>query len=96
MEAGYTAKSANAAAANASCLLRDDKVAARVRKLRTEQEAYVQEELLISREVVMGELQAIMEADVRDLVAVHYAACRYCWGKDHEYQWCTRAEFEDA
>lgn len=34
--------------------------------------------------------------DVNDLVRLEHRCCRYCWGKDHEFQWKTTREFREA
>ena len=33
--------------------------------------------------------------DVTNIVALRIAPCRYCYGKDHDYQWRTEREFQE-
>jgi hypothetical protein len=66
--------------------------------------AYVQVRILEERQKLLAALDVKVEdvvrrirdiafADIADMVALHYGACRYCYGVDHAYQWRTPREF---
>jgi hypothetical protein len=94
--AGDVAKSASVAAVNASRLLSQDKVSARVAELRAAQSIAVLERLEISREEIARKYLTIVQADPNDLVGVKVSACRCCHGEGHEHQWGSEAEHQDA
>lgn len=96
VEAGFMAKNTNVAAANGSRLMRTDNVARRIAELRAEQNVEVMDRLEVSREDIIRRYLAIVQADPSDLVEVKVAACRYCHGVGHDYQWRSEAEFEKA
>jgi phage terminase small subunit len=86
--AGYKAKPA-AADANASRLLKDAKVAARVAELKTAASAAS----VAGAAQVLDALWAIASTDANELVEHRIGCCRYCWGIDFRYQY-TKAEFD--
>jgi hypothetical protein len=47
-------------------------------------------------EDVVRRFRYIAFADIADVVAFHYGACRYCYGIDHRYQWRTPREFKSS
>lgn len=53
-------------------------------------------QLKIEQIDVLSRLWAIGTADPRELVKHKLVNCRFCWGEDHQYQWCDEAEFENA
>ncbi len=50
----------------------------------------------LDADVILARLAAIVVADTTKLTGHHLGACRYCWGKDHAYQWKTAREFNAA
>jgi phage terminase small subunit len=96
--AGYSADSARQ---TASEMLATPDVQAKL------QEAIAQRAQVsgITAKAVVDRLHAIATADPRELIELHRACCRYCWGRDHLYQrtrrelaaeLATRAEQEKA
>jgi len=49
----------------------------------------------IDTDDVLRRLYSIATADPRELIALEYGCCRFCWGKDHRYQW-TQRQLNDA
>ncbi|MDR7295455.1 hypothetical protein J2X16_000776 [Pelomonas aquatica] len=82
MEAGFTAKSANVAAVEASRLLRKPKVrdylAVRSKEMFDRVEA--------QQDRLMRALTAVAFTDPNELVSYQRGACRYCYGAKHRYQ----------
>ncbi len=52
--------------------------------------------LEIDADYLLRRAETIVAADPRELVGHHVGACRFCWGKDHEYQWKTPREWREA
>lgn len=50
---------------------------------------------LFSVDDVLARMWAIATVDVNDLVEYRRTCCRYCWGKNHDYQW-TENEYNKA
>lgn len=77
---------------NASRLAATPKIAARINQLKNEAKA----------EVIYGVVEAMRDAvdlhtaNANELVQVRRLNCRYCNGKDHEYQWRDPREFAEA
>lgn len=90
---GYTAESARF---QASVLLARDDVQLMLAKAMTARAASAD----IDTKEVLERLWGIATADPRELSEVLVVNCRYCWGKDHHYQWTPQrlrealAEFE--
>lgn len=85
--AGY-AGTGNAAYVTASQLLRNPKVSRYVHHLRNERQKRYAAEL----DDVIGQLTAIINADPNEISQYRRVNCRYCWGRDHKYQWRDIAE----
>jgi hypothetical protein len=77
---------------NASRLLRQPRVAARVRELQEANGARA----LKSTQALIAELEEMVDADASELVSLLNGACRHCWGHQHHFQWRTSDEFSDA
>lgn len=88
--AGYS-DAGHGAYANASRLMRNDKVSRYIRHLRNERQTRYAAEL----DDVIGQLTAIVNADPNDIGQYRRVNCRYCWGLDHHYQWRDAVEFEE-
>ncbi len=50
----------------------------------------------ITQDEVLRRLWSIVTANATDVVSHRLGACRYCHGIDHDYQWRTVREFEEA
>lgn len=85
--AGY-AGTGNAAYVTASQLLRNPKVSRYVHHLRNERQKRYAAEL----DDVIGQLTAIINADPNEISQYRRVNCRYCWGRNHKYQWRDIAE----
>ncbi|HTU68245.1 MAG TPA: terminase small subunit [Steroidobacteraceae bacterium] len=77
---------------NASRLLHNPAVAARIRSL---QEAAGARSLRDSQSLV-AELEAVVDANPNELLCVWVGACRRCHGQGHKHQWTDADEFADA
>ena len=53
-------------------------------------------ETQIEAEQVLKRWWSIATADAADLSRIERGACRYCHGIDHQFQWRTQREFEEA
>ncbi|MGO4700277.1 terminase small subunit [Dyella sp. 2RAB6] len=80
MRAGYSPQSARQ---TASDLLAEPRVQEKVQKAMDERAARTQ----VEADQVVSRLWGIATADARDLIELHRSCCRYCWGKEHFYQW---------
>lgn len=78
-EAGFSADSARQ---QASALLARPDIQARVREGH---EAFLRRNEA-SKDMVLARMVAKATADPRELTELHRGCCRYCWGKDHQYQ----------
>ncbi|WP_279084115.1 terminase small subunit [Kluyvera ascorbata] len=88
--AGYS-DVGHGAYANASRLMRNDKVSRYIRHLRNERQVRYTVEL----DDVIAQLKAIIDADPNDIGQYRRVNCRYCWGFGHQYQWRDAVEFEE-
>ncbi|MEG2041055.1 MAG: terminase small subunit, partial [Hafnia sp.] len=88
--AGYS-DVGHGAYANASRLMRNDKVSRYIRYLRNERQTRYSAEL----DDVIAQLAAIVNADPNDIGQYRRVNCRYCWGFGHQYQWRDAVEFEE-
>lgn len=84
--------SRNTIRVNAFRLLRQPKIAARVREL---QDAIAGRSLRSTAGLVR-DLEAMVEADPNELVRLDVGACRRCWGDGGGYQWRDAAELAAA
>lgn len=50
----------------------------------------------ITADAVLKRWWDIATADPREIVTHRRGACRYCYGIEHDYQWRTEREFDDA
>ncbi|PNW62797.1 UNVERIFIED_CONTAM: hypothetical protein BEN50_25050 [Euhalothece sp. KZN 001] len=73
-------------------LLKTAEIKNRIAELRQE----AGEQVEFTAPDVLRRWAEIATADPNDLVSVEVAACRYCHGSDHAYQWRTEREFERA
>jgi phage terminase small subunit len=46
--------------------------------------------LEIDADDLVRRIYDIGTADARELIALEYGCCRYCWGKSHRFQWTVR------
>lgn len=53
------------------------------------------ERISLDTDQIVMRMHAIAFADPRELIGVHRYCCRYCYGKDHRYQW-TPNELRDV
>ena len=74
--------------ANAYRLLRNPKVARRVRDL---QQAAASRTMMSTAELI-ADLEAMATADVNEIMSLTVGACRYCWGNGGRYQWRDETE----
>ncbi|EKN3530421.1 terminase small subunit [Yersinia enterocolitica] len=88
--AGYS-DVGHGAYANASRLMRNDKVSRYIRHLRNERQHRYTAEI----DDVISQLKAIVDADPNDIGQYRRVNCRYCWGFGHQYQWRDAVEFEE-
>ncbi|HEE0083795.1 TPA: terminase small subunit [Citrobacter youngae] len=88
--AGYS-DTGHGAYANASRLMRNDKVSRYIRHLRNQRQSRYTAEL----DDVIAQLKAIIDADPNDIGQYRRVNCRYCWGFGHQYQWRDAVEFEE-
>lgn len=78
---------------NASRLANMPHIAARIRELQDKAAA---ETAIPSAAARIVELREIETADVNDIVAITWGACRHCYGFDHGYQWADELEYAQA
>ncbi|QHP80658.1 terminase small subunit [Pectobacterium odoriferum] len=88
--AGYS-DAGHGAYANASRLMRNDKVSRYIRHLRNERQTRYAAEI----DDVIAQLSAIVNADPNDIGQYRRVNCRYCWGFGYQYQWRDAVEFEE-
>lgn len=91
VEAGYTAKNTNVAAASASALLSSPKGRAYLAKRSKAMLDRAEEE----QDKLMRTLTFTAYADANELVSHRIGCCRYCWGTAYRYQY-TAGEWEQA
>ncbi|TLP68225.1 terminase small subunit [Pseudomonas nitroreducens] len=89
IRAGYSEKTARQMGAEN---LSKPVIQAAIAAARLEQ----QERTQITADRVLREAWNQVTADARELSAVHYNCCRYCYGKGHRYQWRDEDEFAAA
>lgn len=53
------------------------------------------ERVKIDADDVLKRMHAVATADARELTEIYHCCCRYCWGKDNQYQFTPR-EMADA
>jgi phage terminase small subunit len=86
IRSGYSEKTAEVQASRLLSNVKvQDYIAIRMKKREERTE--------ITQDMVLARWWKIATADPRKLVAYHRCACRYCYGKDHVYQWIDEAEF---
>jgi len=73
-------------------LLHNPKVAARIRELR----GALCERSLMSTGELIADLEAMVQADVNEIMALEYTACRHCHGVGHAYHWRDEGELARA
>lgn len=72
-------------------LINDERVAAAIDEAIAER----RKRLRIDADNVLHKWWQISTADYNELMQVRRVNCRYCWGREHEYQW-TAKEYERA
>lgn len=77
--AGFSAKSASAIGYK---LLRKAEIVIEIEKVKRR----LRERAELSAGLVLEDLRDIVVADPRDLIELRRDCCRFCYGKDHEYQ----------
>lgn len=82
----------NAAYVNASRLLRNAKVYRAIRWLRDKR----QRRLALTEDEIIHQLSAIASADPNEISQIRRVNCRYCWGRNHKYQWRDMDEYHGA
>jgi phage terminase small subunit len=88
IRAGYSPASARQ---TASRLMATPAVAEAITKAMVERA----QATAITADKVLERYWAIATANPQELTSLYRACCRYCWGKDHHYQW-TPQELRDA
>lgn len=78
--------------ANASRLMRNDKVSRAIRWLRDRR----QRRLALTEQEIIHQLSSIASADPNRISQIRRVNCRYCWGDEHQYQWRDVDEYERA
>lgn len=86
--AGYKG-SDNVCAVEAHKLLSNPKVAAYIEARRAERSQRTE----ITQDMVLERWWAIATADANDVIQYRRICCRYCYGKNFEYQWVDEHEF---
>lgn len=77
---------------NAYRLLKNPRIAARVRELQES----AAERSGRSAAALIRELEEMVSADLNELVQLVVGACRHCYGLAHRYQWRDADEYTDA
>lgn len=90
VRAGY--KNSSAARVCASVLLAKPNIRARVAEL----EAVIAEKVMFDATAVIQRFVDIATADPNELMQNRVGACRWCHGKNHQFQWRTHEEFQTA
>jgi phage terminase small subunit len=80
-------------ASEASRIAAKPHVAARIAELR---QIAAERTAIPALEVRIRELRELETADPREIVGIHWGACRYCYGIDHHYQWSDDLEYAQA
>ncbi|WP_235384768.1 terminase small subunit [Escherichia coli] len=78
--------------ANASRLIRNDKVFRAISYFRNQ----YQKRYTADLDLLVSQLMTIVQADPNQLAQFRRVNCRYCWGENHLYQWRDIAEFDKA
>lgn len=89
IRAGYSAKTANEQGAR---LLANVSVQAAIQEAQDKRAAKVD----ITAEMVLQRWWDIATANPNELIHTRRLACRYCHGKDHQYQWLDEDEYSQA
>lgn len=89
IRAGYSRKTAGSQAFD---LLKKPEIQARL----TEIKADIAERLEIEQDKVFRRWWDTANADPSELTQHRIGPCRYCWGHDHQFQWKTVREFDEA
>ncbi|KEP68790.1 hypothetical protein DL1_08545 [Thioclava dalianensis] len=89
IRAGYSEKGARQTGAR---LLTYADVQEEIARLMAERAARLE----IEQDDVLRRWWTQATLDVNELVQNRHGACRYCHGADHDYQWKTRREFNEA
>lgn len=89
IRAGYSAKTAEQ---QASRLLSNVKVQEAIQEAQDKRAAKVD----ITAEMVLQRWWDIATANPNELIHTRRLACRYCHGKDHQYQWLDEDEYAQA
>lgn len=88
-EAGYSERTAYS---QGSRLLKDVNIAKAVAEKQKERFDAAE----LDADAILKRVGRVLQADARELTSLHHGACRYCWGVNHEYQWRTNREFNEA
>lgn len=89
IRAGYSAKTANEQGAR---LLANVSIASAIEDARARRI----ERLEITQDMVLKRWWMLATADPNELTQLHRNCCRFCYGKDHNYQWRDAAEYRAA
>ena len=89
IRAGYSPRTANEQAARP---LANVSVAAAIEKAMAERSQRTE----ITQDMVLERWWAIATADANDVIQFRRICCRYCYGKNFDYQWIDEAEFTQA
>ncbi|CQR51464.1 terminase small subunit [Paenibacillus riograndensis] len=89
IRAGYSPKTAEQ---QASRLLSNVKVQEAIREAQSHRAARTE----ITADMVLQRWWDIATADPNELIHLRRLACRYCHGKDHQYQWLDEEEYTQA
>lgn len=87
--AGYSEKSARS---TASTMLANPLI----KQAIEERQQQLKDEIQITQKDVLAQLINIAHSDPNEISELRRVPCRYCYGKNHLYQWRTKREFQDA
>lgn len=77
-------------------LLKNSKVSVRYEELRSRLVKEAEEEAIVSAKEVLKRWKDIAFADPNEIVQFRRLCCRYCFGKDHQFQWKDEDEYNNA
>lgn len=90
--AGYSVRSDNAAGVEGHKLLKNPKIAEKIREAMEKREQRTE----ITQDMVLQRWWAIATADPNELTHLRRLCCRHCFGIGHEYQWIDEREYNTA
>ncbi len=89
IRAGYSEKTAGSIGA-------ENLTKPEIQQAIAERRAEIGQEAKVSAADVLREWVTIATADPGELIRYRVRACRYCHGTDHQFQWVSQIEFQEA